>query len=353
MNAAHALQQRVNAIPADELDRFDADARRLVMDLHAARPAIYWADLIACAIAGWSGLVLAVMLPPFSSGEIAAALVAVFAFYRGLCFMHEITHVRSGALPGFEAAWNALVGVPMLMPSTVYLGVHQDHHKLGTYSTDDDPEYLPFARSRKLTVMFTLQALLIPALLVLRFVVLVPFELVVRPFHQLLAVRASSLSMNPRYRRIVADAMSRKMRILHATTFAVWTVAVALAWTGTIPWRGFAVWYVITAVASVINTLRTLVAHQYEGTGAPMSRREQLLDSIDTPGAPWTELWAPVGLRYHALHHYFPGIPYHNLPEAYRRLIASLPDYGESTGDGLVPGLANLYRKGKASETMA
>ena len=36
------------------------------------------------------------------------------------------------------------------------------------------------------------------------------------------------------------------------------------------------------------------------------------------------ELWAPVGLRYHALHHLLPSLPYHSLPEAHRRLAAQL-----------------------------
>ena len=31
-------------------------------------------------------------------------------------------------------------------------------------------------------------------------------------------------------------------------------------------------------------------------------------------------LWAPIGLRYHALHHLLPGVPYHALAEAHRRL---------------------------------
>ena len=35
-------------------------------------------------------------------------------------------------------------------------------------------------------------------------------------------------------------------------------------------------------------------------------------------------LWAPVGLRYHALHHLLPGVPYHNLGEAHRRIASAL-----------------------------
>jgi fatty acid desaturase len=32
-----------------------------------------------------------------------------------------------------------------------------------------------------------------------------------------------------------------------------------------------------------------------------------------------------VGLRYHALHHLFPSLPYHSLGIAHRRLMAQLP----------------------------
>ena len=74
-------------------------------------------------------------------------------------------------------------------------------------------------------------------------------------------------------------------------------------------------------------------------------RDGQLIDSIDTPGAFWTELWAPVGLRYHALHHYFPGIPYHNLATAYRRLVQNLPataEFHRSTSPSLPYSLRTL-----------
>jgi fatty acid desaturase len=350
MKQGNALREFVAAVPVFDVARFDAEARRLVLDLHEPQPLTYWLDFGTTVACGWLGLVGAVVLAFGSPGMIGAAAVAVFAFYRALCFMHEITHVRTGALRGFETVWNVLVGVPMLMPSTVYVGVHQDHHKTSAYATADDPEYLPFARSRRLTVGFALQSLLIPVLLVIRFVLLVPFELVIPQLHRLLAERASALAMNPRYRRVVGPAMSRKMRLVHTATCAVWVLALMFVYRGAIPWRAFGVWYLVTAVASFINTLRTLAAHQYDGTGQTMSRREQLLDSIDIPGAPWTELWAPVGLRYHALHHYFPGIPYHNLPAAYRRLVTGLQEYALSTREGLVPTLAELYRKGAAAE---
>ena len=57
-----------------------------------------------------------------------------------------------------------------------------------------------------------------------------------------------------------------------------------------------------------------------------MSYLEQLEDSINIPGQPvLTGLLFPVGLRFHALHHLFPTLPYHVLPSAHRRLMAELP----------------------------
>jgi hypothetical protein len=97
-------------------------------------------------------------------------------------------------------------------------------------------------------------------------------------------------------------------------------------------------------------TARVLAAHEYDSNGSSRDRQGQLRDSLDTPGGPWTELWAPVGLRYHALHHYFPGIPYHNLGTAYRRIVQSAPHgalYRESTSPGLWQSLKKLYRRAR------
>jgi fatty acid desaturase len=324
----------------------DREARRLVSDLHTPRPSIYWTDLMVSALVGWGAFAAAIAFRPFSWQMLLASLIAVFALYRGLCFLHEISHLRQSALRGFETTWNLLFGVPMLMPSFIYVGVHQNHHKLSTYGTDQDPEYLPFSGNRLMIVLFSLESLLLPAFLAVRFLLLSPFSILFPKVHRLLARRASALCMNVQYVREVPEATSRKILRWEAVTLVVWGSLAALAAFRVFPWRYFIVWYGVSAIISFINTVRTLGSHRYTSDGTPLDRDGQLGDSIDTPGAVWTELWAPVGLRYHALHHYFPGIPYHNLNAAYRRLIRTLPDsrYREATSPGLPRSLQALYR---------
>ncbi len=344
-------EQRVLEGPdtAADFESEDRAARVLLRGLNRPEPLRFWTDLVLTSALGWTAFTFAVTLDFFSTRMILATAVAVLALYRGLCFVHEISHLNPRALPGFEWAWNLLLGYPMLMPSFIYVGVHQSHHSLSSYGTADDPEYLPFSRTSRLTIIFALQAFLIPVILLVRFLVLTPLTLSFPRLTRWLIVHASSLSMNPKYRRRLEPKLVYTVEMQSAFLLLLWTLIIAAMAAGLMPWRVFLVWILVSAVASFINTLRTLGAHDYESEGEPLDRFGQLQDSIDTPGAAWTELWAPVGLRYHALHHYFPGIPYHNLPEAYRRLVknpGSHAAYRQTLSPGLWHSLSALYKRG-------
>ncbi len=96
---------------------------------------------------------------------------------------------------------------------------------------------------------------------------------------------------------------------------------------GVLTYDALVLWYVIAMFIFLVNSLRTLSAHAYRNPGdQPMEFYEQYLDSINVPGNFLTGLWAPVGLRYHATHHLFMSLPYHNLGEAQRRLVNGLSD---------------------------
>jgi fatty acid desaturase len=98
-----------------------------------------------------------------------------------------------------------------------------------------------------------------------------------------------------------------------------------------------------------LNQLRTAVAHRWDNDGEVMAPLDQFLDSVNVPPpALLPFLWAPVGLRYHALHHLMPRLPYHNLGTAHARLVEALPadhDYRRAEERELAPAMRKLVNR--------
>ncbi len=328
------------------------EARRLVAHLMRRDAHIYWADFLFSTALGWGGFYLAVMAPFPSPGFFLALMVTALAFYRAAIFIHELSHFRPDEFPLFRLAWNALIGIPLLVPSFMYDGVHNDHHKPDVYGTGADGEYVPFALHRPLEmIVFLLSALLVPLLFAIRFLVLAPLSWVIPPLRPIVWARASSLVIDPAYVRpkhaIRSDPNWRVQEV--AATLWAWLVLLMI-WQGVLPAKALAVWYATAVIVFFLNGLRTLAAHAYRNPPEHvMSREEQFLDSVDVPGHPFfTTLWAPVGLRYHATHHLFPSMPYHNLGEAHRILKARFPEaYARMTRPSLRLALVQIWREAR------
>ena len=322
-------------------------AANLTRDLNNPRPLIYWADMLCSAVLGYVALALAINLDSNLAG-IAAGLVAVLALYRAGSFIHELTHLKPNAVPGFKLVWNLAVGVPLLIPSFMYEGVHNQHHAKTYYGTANDPEYLPLALMKPWTLpVFLIAAALAPIGLLFRFAILSPLSLFLPRLRDTVVAKYSGLQINPAFRRHWPDGNFRRDWIWQETAASIWAITlVALVATGTIPLRDFAILLGIASGVMFLNQVRTLVAHLWENDGEPMSVTAQYLDSVNVPPpATLPALWAPVGLRYHALHHLLPGVPYHNLGEAHRRLVRELASdspYFASNHRGLSPLVARL-----------
>jgi fatty acid desaturase len=154
--------------------------------------------------------------------------------------------------------------------------------------------------------------------------------------------RASALSINPAFRRrpVHDSAFARQVfwQELGASVWAIFLVATAVLY----DWRPLATALAVVSLTAVLNQLRTLVAHLWVNEGEAMTVTAQFLDSVNVPPpGPIAELWAPVGLRYHALHHLLPSLPYHALPEAHRRLCAEL-GLGSTYHEANHPGMLHL-----------
>jgi fatty acid desaturase len=252
----------------------------------------------------------------------------------------------------FRIVWNLLAGFPFMVPSFTYMGVHIDHHKQKLYGTAEDGEYLPFVLlGRGRIILFFLTMLVVPIVFTLRFL-LTPISYLIPPLRKFLWEYLSSLSINPEWKRPEpAERDGKWWRVQEFLTFLYAAAFIVLLAKGILPLKVFFAWYAVATLILLTNGLRTVGAtHCYRNRADHILEfSEQFLDSVTVPGnRVTTTLWAPVGLRYHAVHHLFPGMPYHNLGKAHRRLMRDLPHnsvYRMTLKKSLWDGLSSLWKE--------
>ncbi len=326
-------------------------ARGLVGDLFRRSPAVYWTDFLLSVAGAWTAAAVYFIAPPWSLPQVAAFLLSGVLFFRAGTFIHEIVHMPRREMVWFKRAWNLLLGIPMLTPWILYRN-HIEHHNSRIFGTPGDGEYLPLAASPAgETFKYMIQAPLLPLLVIVRFGVLAPLSWLHPRLREWVLTSVSAAVTNPYYRKRFAKQDEAHLKAVEAMCFA-WLVAIGgLLWLGTIRVQHLLMAYLLLAWTLGLNWIRNLAAHRYGNPGDEMSHAEQVADSINLTGQTWlTAFLFPVGLRYHALHHLFPALPYHRLGEAHRRLMQNLPPdapYRASNRPSFFGAVGELWRSAR------
>ncbi|MEX0807705.1 MAG: fatty acid desaturase [Dongiaceae bacterium] len=334
------------------------EARLIAADLFRHKPILYWIDFAISYSIAVGATIVYFAEPNFSWLQIAMWFVAGFAIFRTGVFIHEIVHMPARHMTGFKVAWNVLFGLPMLTPSFMYSN-HRDHHNRRHYGTAKDGEYLPMGiEGRDIILRYLLQILLLPAFAMFRFFVLTPLTIVAPPLRRWVLERASSYVCNPDYRRELPPNEDRSWWLpAEIGCFLLMIVLIVGIATTALHWWIIAEIYLLGMLGVGLNWFRNLLAHRYCNHGGELTHAQQLLDTITIGGrSPLIPLLFPVGMRYHALHHLFPAIPYHNLGEGHRRLMAQLPagsSYRKTVSPGLWAVLSELWRRPKSEQELA
>ncbi|MDP6444610.1 MAG: fatty acid desaturase [Pirellulaceae bacterium] len=329
-----------------------SEARGIVADLFRPNPVIYWIDFLVSIFVAMGCFEMVYHTPDFSPQQIAFFLVSTLLFYRSVMFIHELTHLKPESFKLFRIVWNVLCGIPCLIPSFAY-DPHSDHHRGGSYGTERDGEYLSLGVLPPWHIALYLgQVFFIPLAVAIRFLIVTPLTWVSPRFHRFVLKRASSLVIDLRYVREPPD--SQRLRVIRLQEFGCFVWAVLLfstpfwIWTDEIT-KSFVHLYMTALLANTVNSLRTAGAHRFINGGGKMTHTEQLLDSWNYPRWPLlTGVWAPIGTRFHALHHLFPTLPYHNMAKAHHRLMRELPadsPYRETVSPSLVLSLVDLFKR--------
>ena len=328
-----------------------AEARKIVGDLFRPNPWIYWADFLGSFAVAAFCFRMVRQVELFSAVQIVCFVVSCVLFYRLAMFIHELVHLRTGTMTPFRVVWNLLIGVPFLMPSFVYY-THLDHHRRKHYGTHLDGEYLPIEHEGRWQIFAFLGAsFVVPFLAVFRFLVLTPLTWISPGVRGWVHKHASSMIIDYKYIRPLPT--KEHMRIIRLQEFLcfLWCFGIAIGalTVGEYPYPFLIQAYCTGVFVLTINALRTLVAHRWGNHEEEMTFLEQLLDSVNFPRLPWiTRLWAPIGTKFHALHHMFPSLPYHNMPEAHRRLMAQLPEgspYHQTNESSFSHAFLDLWRR--------
>lgn len=299
-----------------EIDYFRVDRSR------------YWLDFVVSTTMAYTAAAIYLLSPLFSIPQIIAFPFAIFWLYRSGSLIHEVAHLPNREFRSFKIVWNLAVGVLTMAPSTFFSAHHRDHHTGKMYGTPQDPEYVVnvFKRGSVLGILFyAIHICLFPAFAFLRFF-LAPLTFVHPKLRDFTLRRLSSFTLNWNYERNISRLDRKTFAAVELLCWLRATAIIVGVVVGLSDWTRIPLLYLLAASTLMFNQMRQLADHHFESDGDPMAIKDHILDSCNyTSNNFLTWLFFPFAIKYHALHHLFPSLPYHNLKSAHQHLTDYLP----------------------------
>jgi fatty acid desaturase len=325
----------------------------LPSDIFEVNAKIYWIDFLSCLLTGWGAFITLGIVPLLSLQFWVLFLISIFAFYRGLGFVHEICHQSNNKkfMRNFIFVWHFSLGIFFFFPTTAY-SCHLDHHNPKYFKSDRDPQY-PIVKDNPLAIflLLVIQPMIYPVLLAIRYLILAPMSFVHQPLRHFLESHFSSIT----YLGYVAkfnDDQKKFLLKIEISMFLTWFVLILLFSFQILPILYLSFYYFISVVIWSLNFFRALGEHRLdELSDRALTLEEQFLDSFNYSQGVFLPLLYATGLRYHALHHLFPAIPYHNLSNAHNYLKEYLPKdsfYHQAEAVGHWYNFRQLWKKSDA-----
>lgn len=287
----------VCALRSQDLHELSTQISRAVSDLHQVNRRYGWGRLLILfsllLAGGWLYWHSAHWLVAFSG-----LMLLGMAESALLIATHEALHGTLLAQPRWEGLLSCLISWPMASPIFTYRVIHLFHHRWNSIDRRD-PERITPCGWPWLKLAICAGGL----------------GLIFKTWHQGWVLRGTDSSLG---RRLMFDSIG--IVLLHGTV--LW-IAVAQ---GSL-WRYLLSWFVVERIVGVILQSRALVEHWDVWCPRQSFLLSQLYGCRNVQAS---RLLNAVmgGLPHHAAHHAFPGIPFHRLAEASRRIEALLHESG-------------------------
>lgn len=261
----------------------------LVRELHQKRPLLHFAMALGL-VAVLAGSTMAILLIEAWYLWLPLALVSGFALFNFTVLLHEVVH--RAVLRDNDPRWMRLLGILYAVPSGIssiqFTRWHLDHHAaLGSYEDDPKRHYLsPKRNARWFKLLY-----FTPALFVIYF-------------------RAAKMEARS-YSVEMQKSIARERNLTIAFHLSLLALIVWFAGFG-IAWKAYLVpYFFMFPIAFALNRL----GQHYDIDPEDPAKWSTLVRG--------SRLWDVIYLcsNYHLEHHYFPSVPFYNLPRLQRVLL--------------------------------